>query len=158
MPKEKLSSDPKQARLWVNILYLVFVILMSFGGLMIFYGYLVYGIIFLLITGPVAVWLGSSKTIRDFNRARTVFLDEHNLIVDGRYSIGLERVTSVEPFVQIRQLRSFKITLRSEDVKLGKTIVFVVWEHVMLRKYRSEENLIKRIMDRVEARKEELDV
>lgn len=158
MAREKISSDPKQAKLWVSILYLVFLVFMGFGGLAIFYGHVVYGVILLVLTGSIAAWLSSSKTIWDFNRARMVTINEKELLVDGKYQIGLERVIAVEPFVQIRKLRSFKIILRSEDVKLGKNIVFVLWDHVMLRKYRSPEVFIKYIMELVEARKEELDV
>ncbi len=156
LKKQRISSDPS---LVTNRIIVLYVVLFSLAllGLFILKFYTKLGIAWLIGCAAVSLWVSYSERVRFLRKARNIVMAPNAIEVDGKYSIGLERVVSIESFLHLRNLSSFRINLRSDDQKYGKTLYFVVLDSVLQSRYGGAAAFIQKLTSVINERKEVVD-
>ncbi len=154
--KQKISSDPS---LVTNRIILLYAILVSLGlfGLFVLKFYTILGIVWLVVCGIVFLWVSYSEQVRVLRKAKNIIMTTNAIEVEGRYAIGLDRVVNIQSYLHLRNLSSFKINLRSDDPKFGKTLYFVVLDSVLQSRYGGEKAFLKILTSVIDERKEAVD-
>ena len=154
--KQKISSDPALVTNRIIVTYIVLGVL-ALLGLFILKFYTTLGMAWLVVSGVALLWVSYSEKVRFLRKARTIVMTSNAIVVDGRYNIGLERIVSIENFLHLRNLSSFKINLRSDDPKLGKILYFVVLDNVLQNRFGGAATFLKKLTSVINERKEVVD-
>lgn len=151
--KRTISSDPALSRTRLIVIYSVLIILTLFGFLILKF-FLMLGVVWLMISIGAMVWLSASSKIRGLLNAHNIVFSDGTMEVDGTHNIALERIVAIEPLIHLRGLTGFKVVLRSDDYKLGKSFVFVVLDDVIKRRYGNEKRFLNKLMTHIEERRD----
>ena len=154
--KQKISSDPALVTNRIIVTYIVLVVLALFG-LFVLKFYTMLGTVWLVVSGVALLWVSYSEKVRFLRKSRNIVMTSNAIVVDGKHSIGLERIVSIQSFLHLRNLSSFRINLRSDDQRYGKTLYFVVLDSVLQNRFGGVATFVQKLTSVINERKEVVD-